>query len=152
MLEEIDYAVSPGVLSMPAFALNGELMFSSLPTPLQFRNLLTRSEYKIMDAEALRQAVTHVEFSALWVALVTGIVFSFNPVALAAIPVSMAYVTTSRSHVALGLAISLGGSWVQELFGRAWAATDRAGPDLVGLACRDDLKMSRDFNSLKLSI
>jgi cytochrome c-type biogenesis protein len=91
-----------------------------------------------MDAEMLRQAVTQIGFSALWVALVTGFVFSFNPVALAAIPVSLAYVTTSRSksqanlyggffvlgmiltHVLLGLVVSLGGSWVQHLFGRAW--------------------------------
>ena len=44
VLEAIDYAVSLGVLSMPAIAVNGELMFSSLPTPLQFRTLLTRLE------------------------------------------------------------------------------------------------------------
>lgn len=37
VLEELDYAVSLGVLSMPAIAVNGELRFSSLPTPEQFR-------------------------------------------------------------------------------------------------------------------
>lgn len=41
VLEELDYAVSLGVLSMPAIAVNGELTFSSLPTPEQFRTLLT---------------------------------------------------------------------------------------------------------------
>lgn len=35
--EELDYAVTLGVLTMPAIAVNGELRFSSLPTPAQFR-------------------------------------------------------------------------------------------------------------------
>lgn len=42
VLEELDYAVSLGVLSMPAIAVNGELTFSSLPTPEQFKAELTR--------------------------------------------------------------------------------------------------------------
>lgn len=92
----------------------------------------------MMDAETLRQAAMQAGLGALWIGLATGFVFSFNPVALAAIPVSLAYVTRSRSqrqavlhgglfvlgmiltHVALGLAASLGGSWVQQLLGRAW--------------------------------
>ncbi|MDP3668313.1 MAG: cytochrome c biogenesis protein CcdA [Telluria sp.] len=102
-----------------------------------------------MDAEALRQAVAQASFGALWVGFVTGFVFSFNPVALAAIPVSLAYVTTSRTsrqatlygglfvlgmiltHVALGLAASLGGGWVQHLLGRAWGLV--LGPLLIVL-------------------
>ena len=44
VLKEIDYAVSLGVLSTPAIAVNGELVFSSLPTPTQFRTTLTRLE------------------------------------------------------------------------------------------------------------
>lgn len=32
ILEEIDHAVSLGVLSTPAIAINGELIFSSLPS------------------------------------------------------------------------------------------------------------------------
>lgn len=44
VLEELDYAVSLGVLSMPAIAVNGELAFSSLPTPAQFRSALLRLE------------------------------------------------------------------------------------------------------------
>lgn len=102
-----------------------------------------------MDAEALRQAVSQIGFGALWIGLVTGFVFSFNPVALAAIPVSLAYVTASRSsrqaalyggffvlgmiltHVALGLAASLGGLWVQQLLGRAWGLA--LGPLLIML-------------------
>lgn len=102
-----------------------------------------------MDAETLRQAVSQAGFGALWIGLVTGFVFSFNPVALAAIPVSLAYVTKSRTpreatlfgglfvlgmiltHVALGLAASLGGGWVQHLLGRAWGLV--LGPLLIVL-------------------
>lgn len=102
-----------------------------------------------MDAEALRQAVSQAGSGGLWIGLVTGFVFSFNPVALAAIPVSLAYVTTSRSsrqamlygglfvlgmiltHVVLGLVASLGGGWVQQLFGRAWGLL--LGPLLIAL-------------------
>lgn len=40
VLEELDYAVSLGVLSMPAIAVNGELMFSTLPSAEQFRAVL----------------------------------------------------------------------------------------------------------------
>lgn len=43
-LEELDYAVSLGVLTMPAIAVNGELTFPSLPTPEQFRAALLRLE------------------------------------------------------------------------------------------------------------
>ncbi|TDP79322.1 thioredoxin-like protein [Aquabacterium commune] len=44
VLKEFEYAVSLGVLSMPAIAVNGELKFSSLPTPEQFRTMLTSLE------------------------------------------------------------------------------------------------------------
>lgn len=44
VLEELDYAVSLGVLNMPAIAVNGELAFPSLPTPEQFRAALLRLE------------------------------------------------------------------------------------------------------------
>lgn len=102
-----------------------------------------------MDAEMLRQTVAQAGFGALWTGLVAGFIFSFNPVALAAIPVSLAYVTKSRTsrqaalfggmfvlgmiltHVALGLAAGLGGGWVQHLFGRAWGLI--LGPLLIVL-------------------
>jgi len=102
-----------------------------------------------MDAETLRQAVSQAGFSALWVGLVTGFVFSFNPVALAAIPVSLAYVTKSRTpreatlfgglfvlgmiltHAALGLVAGLSGGWVQHLLGRVWGLV--LGPLLIVL-------------------
>lgn len=44
VLDEIEYAVALGVLSMPAIAVNRELRFSSLPTPEQFRSFLTALE------------------------------------------------------------------------------------------------------------
>ncbi len=44
VLEELDYAVSLGVLTMPAIAVNGELTFPSLPTPEQLRAMLLRLE------------------------------------------------------------------------------------------------------------
>ena len=82
----------------------------------------------------------------------TGFLFSFNPVALAAIPVSLAYVTKSHEqragiyyagafvvgmllvHVALGAIAGLGGLWVQKLLGRYWGLL--LGPLLIllGLA------------------
>lgn len=102
-----------------------------------------------MDAEALRQVAEQAGPNALWLGLVAGFLFSFNPVALAAIPVSLAYVTKSRSrrealllaglfvagmvatHGVLGFAASLGGGWVQDLFGRAWGLL--LGPLLIAL-------------------
>lgn len=102
-----------------------------------------------MDAESLRLAVAQAGYGALWIGFATGFVFSFNPVALAAIPVSLAYVTKARAprqaiaygslfvlgmiltHVALGLAAGLGGGWVQHLLGRAWGLV--LGPLLIGL-------------------
>lgn len=40
VLEELEYAISLGVLSMPAIAINGELKFATLPTPRQFEAAL----------------------------------------------------------------------------------------------------------------
>ena len=42
VLDELDYAVELGVLTLPAIAIEGELAFSSLPTPRQLRNALVR--------------------------------------------------------------------------------------------------------------
>ena len=40
-IDELDYAVELGVLTLPAMAINGELVFSSLPTARQLRRELT---------------------------------------------------------------------------------------------------------------
>ncbi len=92
----------------------------------------------MMEAEALRQAVEHAGLAAAGAAFVAGLLFSFNPVALASIPVSLAYVTRGRdkgqallfggmfilgmvlAHVALGLIAGLGGQWAARVTGRAW--------------------------------
>src|SRR5258708_17469209 len=92
----------------------------------------------MMDTEALRQAVEHAGLAAAGVAFLAGLLFSFNPVALASIPVSLAYVTRGRdkgqallfgamfifgmilTHVVLGLIAGLGGKWAAEVTGRAW--------------------------------
>lgn len=42
VLDELDYAVTLGVLSLPALALDGELVFAALPTPQQLREALLR--------------------------------------------------------------------------------------------------------------
>jgi predicted thioredoxin/glutaredoxin len=40
VLEELDYAVRLGVLSTPAIAVDGELVFSSLPSARKLREVL----------------------------------------------------------------------------------------------------------------
>lgn len=42
VLDEMDYAVSLGVLSTPAIAVNGELVFTSLPSAKKLRQTLER--------------------------------------------------------------------------------------------------------------
>lgn len=105
-----------------------------------------------MDIESLRSTLEQASLASLAIGLVIGFVFSFNPVALAAIPVSLAYVTKGRetrrallfgsmfvlgmilTHVALGLAAGLGGAWIQQFIGRQWGLA--LGPLLIvmGLA------------------
>lgn len=46
VLDEMDYAVDRGVLSLPAIVIDGELVFSSLPTPHQLRAALDRRDAK----------------------------------------------------------------------------------------------------------
>lgn len=42
VLDELDYAVGLGVLTLPAIAVDGDLVFSSLPTPYQMGDVLQR--------------------------------------------------------------------------------------------------------------
>ncbi len=101
----------------------------------------------IMDPSALGQAVQHSGFAAVGVGFLTGLFFSLNPVAVAAIPVSLAYVTKARNrsesvtfgsmfilgliamHVLLGLLAGLSGLWVARLLGRQWGLV--LGPFLI---------------------
>ncbi|KAB2846026.1 MAG: glutaredoxin [Hyphomicrobiaceae bacterium] len=41
-IEELDYAVELGVLTLPSIAIDGELAFTSMPTPEQLREALLR--------------------------------------------------------------------------------------------------------------
>ena len=105
-----------------------------------------------MDIEAVRSTLEQAGFGSIAIGFAIGFLFSFNPVALAAIPVSLAYVTKAHetrravlfgsmfvlgmilAHVLLGLAAGLGGAWVQSLIGRHWGLV--LGPLLIlmGLA------------------
>lgn len=91
-----------------------------------------------MDIESLRAALTHASAAALLVGFTAGFVFSFNTVAIASIPVTLAYVTKANApqravwlgtafilgllvtHVVLGVAAALGGDWVKNVMGRGW--------------------------------
>ena len=100
-----------------------------------------------MEIDALRQAVESAGIAAFGVSFIAGLAFSLNPVAIAAIPVSLAYVTKAResrqavlfgamfilgmivTHALLGLIAGLGGSWVEALVGREWGLV--LGPFLI---------------------
>ena len=102
-----------------------------------------------MGAEALRSAVEHAGVAAAGIGFLAGLAFSFNPVALASIPVSLAYVTKGRdksqamlfgcmfilgmlvTHVVLGVIAGLGGKWAADITGRAWGLL--LGPLLIVL-------------------
>lgn len=102
-----------------------------------------------MDLQSMQASVEHAGVTALGASFLTGFVFSFNPVAFAAIPVSLAYVTKAQEprravfygamfilglvlvHAALGLIAGLGGSGVQSLLGRYWGLL--LGPVLIVL-------------------
>lgn len=102
-----------------------------------------------MDLEQLRAVAEQASFASLLIGFTAGFLFSFNPVALAAIPVSLAYVTKSHEqrvalhyagafvlgmllvHIALGAVAGLGGLWVHKLFGRSWGLV--LGPLLIVL-------------------
>lgn len=101
----------------------------------------------MMDMEMLQASVAQASAAALGVSFFAGFVFSFNPVAFAAIPVSLAYVTKAGDqkraalfagmfivgmlavHAFLGFFSGMGGSWVQSLLGRYWGLL--LGPVLI---------------------
>lgn len=91
-----------------------------------------------MDLSTLQTTLEQASLASVAIGFTAGFVFSFNPVALAAIPVSLAYVTKAReaktaiffgamfiagmiiTHVVLGFIAGLGGEWVRRLMGREW--------------------------------
>ena len=102
-----------------------------------------------MDIESLRLALNEPSLLGIGLGFITGFIFSFNPVAIAAIPVALAYVTKAHetkrafrlgsafiaglitTHIVLGVAASLGGEWVQDVMGRWWGLI--LGPILIVL-------------------
>lgn len=102
---------------------------------------------RVMDAEPWLQLAHQGLAGILGASFLAGLVFSFNPVAMAAIPVALAYVTKAREtrqaalygamfvagmlvvHTVLGFAAGLGGTWVQSVLGRFWALA--LGPVLI---------------------
>ena len=102
-----------------------------------------------MDTETLQQAAQHAGLLALAAGFLAGLAFSFNPVALASIPVSLAYVTKAGSarqsalfgatftaamviaQTLLGFIAGLGGAWAASLVGRQWGLV--LGPVLIVL-------------------
>ena len=100
-----------------------------------------------MDLATLKTTLEQASLASLGIGFAAGFLFSFNPVALAAIPVSLAYVTkahdTKRAvyfaamfiagmvviHVSMGFTAGLGGLWVQKLMGREWGLV--LGPLLI---------------------
>lgn len=50
----------------------------------------------MMDMQSLQASVEQVSAAGLGAGFLTGFLFSFNPVAFAAIPVSLAYVTKAQ--------------------------------------------------------
>ncbi len=100
-----------------------------------------------LGRHGLAQAFSQADLVGLLVSFLAGLVFSFNPVAFAAIPMVLAYVTREReperahrlalafiagmilTHVVLGVAAGLGGQWAQGLLGRQWGLV--LGPLLI---------------------
>lgn len=100
-----------------------------------------------MTPESLRLAVEHQGIFALGIAFLTGLLFSVTPVAIASVPVALAYVTKSRrrteaiqfgvafvtgmvaTHVLLGVFAGLIGRSVEGLVGRGWGML--LGPVLI---------------------
>lgn len=102
-----------------------------------------------MDIQSLRHVLEQANLASLAAGFAIGFIFTFNPVALAAVPVSLAYVTKGRApgkataygglfilgmlatHVVLGVAAGLGGNGLQRIMGREWGLV--LGPLLIVL-------------------
>jgi cytochrome c-type biogenesis protein len=105
-----------------------------------------------MEIEAVRTTLEQASLASLAIGLAIGFFFSFNPVALAAIPVSLAYVTKGQApqravllgsmfvlgmivtHALLGLVVGLGGGWIQRFIGREWGLVLGPASIVMGLA------------------
>lgn len=100
-----------------------------------------------MDIESVRHILEQASLASLGVGFLLGFVFAFNPVALASIPVSLAYVTKAHApkkavlfggmfilgmvimQALLGVFAGFGGQWTEKLIGREWGLV--LGPLLI---------------------
>lgn len=100
-----------------------------------------------MDIESWRSVLEQASMASLGVGFVLGFLFTFNPVALGSIPVSLAYVTKAHepkkaalyggmfilgmvvAQGALGLIAGVGGQWAEQIIGRQWGLV--LGPLLI---------------------
>jgi cytochrome c-type biogenesis protein len=105
-----------------------------------------------MDIETVRNTLEQASLTSLGIGVAIGFFFSFNPVALAAIPVSLAYLTKAHAprrsvllgsmfvlgmiltHALLGLVVGLGGGWVERCIGREWGLVLGPTAIVMGLA------------------
>ena len=102
-----------------------------------------------MDLETLRLFLQEASLAGVAIGFLVGLVFSFNPVSLASIPVVLAYVTRCPTrhrasvligafiagmlvaHAFLGVAAAFGGEWFESVMGHQWDLL--LGPVLVVL-------------------
>lgn len=100
-----------------------------------------------MEWSAVKATLEQANMASLAIGISVGFLFSFNPVALAAIPVSLAYVTKAHEtrrairfgamfiagmlvvHAFMGIVAGFGGQWVQKIIGREWGLV--LGPLLI---------------------
>ncbi len=114
--------------------------------------LLSTALYLLIPAldisvDALKQTLHTASWAGIGLSFLAGLVFSFNPVSFASVPVMLAYVTKAHkprravlmgsafvfgmlfTHVILGVAAAMGGEWVQGIMGRQWGLL--LGPVLI---------------------
>lgn len=91
-----------------------------------------------INVATLKATLQTQSWAGIGIAFLAGLVFSFNPVSFASVPIILAYVTKAHeekravvmgsafvlgmlvTHVVLGVAAALGGEWVQSIMGRHW--------------------------------
>ena len=103
----------------------------------------------VLSPVEMKLSLQQASLAGIGLGFLAGLVFSFNPVSFASIPVMLAYVTKAHepkralvlgaafvvgmlvTHVALGVAAALGGDWVKAAMGRHWGLL--LGPILIFL-------------------
>ena len=100
-----------------------------------------------LSSAALKATLTQASWAGLGLSFMAGLIFSFNPVSFASIPVMLAYVTRAHeerrailmgsafvfgmllTHVSLGVAAAISGDGVKSVLGREWGLL--LGPVLI---------------------